>query len=313
MQTENNFFAELKNHYRHGGMTIRLIFINVAVFLFIGLLDVFSRLIGPSFSSIAQFIGSQFFTLQTDLYGFITHPWGLFTSIFAHFGLWHLLFNMLFLYFSGRMFEQVFDQRRLLYTYIVGGVFGGLFEIISHFIFPGMSGMSGLVVGASGSIMAILVALAFYQPRLEVSLFGLFKVRLVFLALFFIVKDLFSLGLNDGIAHFAHLGGAILGLWSIQNIYANSNIITASERLGNRIVNFFSVAFGKSSKAPKMKVTKGGGRTQTFKTDEEYNAEMKQRQEYTDAILDKISKSGYESLTKKEKDFLFNQSKGGKR
>lgn len=309
MQTESTFIEDLKNQYRHGGMTIRLIFLNAAVFLFIQLLQVFSRLIGGEVELFTGSFLANVFTLSTDLNEFILRPWGLITSIFAHFTIWHMVMNMLFLYFSGKMFESLFDQKRLWYTYLLGGVAGGLLEIVAHLIFPALQGESVVIVGASGSIMAIFSAMAFHRPNIMVNLFGVFPIRLIWLAGIFILTDLLSLGLNDGTAHFAHIGGVIIGLFSVQNIYSSSNLINRVQMFGDKIISFFKGLF--SSKG-KLKVKKGGStRTTQFKTDEEYNLDAKARQAKTDAILDKISKSGYESLTKAEKEFLFNQSKNG--
>lgn len=310
MQTERTFIDDIKHQYKFGGMTIRLLFINVSVFLLIQILQVLGRLIGGDFDILITNLLRSFFTLDTNLGSFILQPWGLFTSIFAHFSLWHFIMNMLFLYFAGKMFESLFDQKRLLYTYLLGGVAGGLLEIIAHLIFPALQEESIVIVGASGSIMAIFAALAFYRPNLKINLFGVFPIRLIFLAGFFILTDLIALGVKDGTAHFAHIGGFIIGMLSIQNINNRSNIITRVQVIGDKIVVFFNTLF---SSKKKFKVKKDGGTTRTtqFKTDEEFNLEAKQRQEKIDAILDKISKSGYESLTKAEKEFLFNQSKNG--
>lgn len=303
---QRNFIEEIKYQFLHGGMTIKLIMVNVAIFLIVGILIVFDRLIGGSQGFISSFL-FDLFALRTDFWGAITHPWAFFTSIFAHFTIMHLLVNMLFLYFSGRMFEQIFDQKRLLYTYLIGGVVGSIFEILAHAFFPIFQNQSITIVGASGSVMAIFVALAFHKPNLEVFLFGLFRIRLIFLALFFVLYDFLSLGINDGTAHFAHLGGAFLGMLSVQNLYSSNNIVSIVQKWGDSLLRFFS-----RSEGPRMKVKKGSGsRTQQFKSDEQYNQEAKVKQAKTDKILDKISKSGYESLTKEEKDFLFNQSKNG--
>ena len=304
MQTERTFLDDLKYQYKYGGMTIRLIIFNAVIFLALQILFVFARLIGGDVELFTADLTREIFALQTDPIGFLTHPWGLFTSIFSHFGLWHFIFNMLFLYFSGRMFESMFDEKRLLYTYILGGLAGGLFEILAHIIFPALQGTSVVIVGASGSIMAIFSAMAFYRPNLTVQLFGLFPVRIIIIAGLFILSDLISLGKQDSTAHFAHLGGVILGMWSIRSLYSSSNIITRSQRLGDLILSFFTRIF---TRKPKMKVSKGGN--QTFKKDEDYNLDKKARQEKIDRILDKISKSGYDSLSKEEKDFLFKQSK----
>jgi hypothetical protein len=157
--------------------------------------------------------------------------------------------------------------------------------------------------------MAIFAAMAFHRPRLQVNLFGIIPVPLIALAGFFILTDILSLGLNDGTAHFAHLGGVVIGMVSVQNLYNKNNIISIYSSLMKRITDFLKNLFSSNSK---LKVKKGGAtRGPAFKTDEEYNFDKKKRQEKIDLILDKISKSGYDSLTKAEKEFLFDQSKNG--
>jgi membrane associated rhomboid family serine protease len=301
MQTEQNLFDSLKNSYRFGGMTIRLIFINAAIFLLIQILSVIIRLMMAD-NSLLSVVLNAVFTLNTDIQHFIFMPWGLITSIFAHFSLWHFVLNMLFLYFSGQMFEQLFDSKRLWYTYLFGGIAGGILEIIAHVIFPALQNSQIVIVGASGSIMAIFMALAFYRPNLNVMLFGVFPVRLIFLALFFLLSDIISLGMNDGVAHFAHLGGAIFGALSIRNLAKKNNVMNVIQRLGDSLIQTVKSLFTGSIK-------KSQRSNRRMKTDEEYNLEKKTKQEKIDQILDKISKSGYESLTRHEKDFLFNQSK----
>lgn len=300
MQTQRTFVDDLKHQYKFGGMTIRLIFINVIVFLAIRILDVFFTLGGMSKGVFLFNYIDPIFGLHTKFETFATHPWALFTSIFTHYDFIHILLNMIFLYVSGRIFEQLFDEKRLLYTYLLGGISGGLLEVIAHSVFPTLGIFDDIVVGASGSIMAIFVAIAFYRPNMTVNIFGVLPVRIIIIALLFILQDLLSLGSADGTAHFAHLGGAILGLVSIQNLSSSNNIINLVQSFGSRIQNLFT-------KNRKLKIRKGSNAR--IKTDEEYNAESKVKQEEIDRILDKISKSGYESLSKKEKDFLFNQSK----
>ena len=306
MNTDRTFLDELKYQYRYGGVTVKLIFINVAVFLVVQMLLALNRLI---FDNEAGFV-TDFLSLNTDFSIFIYRPYTLFTSIFSHFTIIHLLFNMLFLYFSGNLFEQLFDKTRLTYTYILGGILGGMFELVAHLIFPALQSNEGtLIVGASGSIMALFTALAFYRPNIEVRLFNIFPLKLIYLALFFIVMDIITLGVKDGTAHFAHLGGAVFGFWSIQKPNSSSNVVNIVRSILNNMINFFKNLFSGNRK---LKVKKGGKtRSTQFKTDEDYNLEKKRKQEKTDAILDKISKSGYDSLTKAEKDFLFNQSNNG--
>jgi len=300
MNNSRNLVEELQFQLRHGSVTTKLIFANVFIFIIIQLIIVTYRLLLVDTNwSIADVI----FTLDTNFIGFLFKPWGLFTSIFSHFDIWHLLFNMLFLYFSGQFFESIFNGKRLWFTYIFGGIFGGILEILAHFIFPALQQSHTIVVGASGSVMAIFTALAFYSPNTKVNLFGVFPIRIYFIALFFLLKDLVGIASDDNIAHFAHLGGAIFGLLSIQNMYSKNNIINFLYSTIDKITAIFDKS---KFKKQKLKVQRGG-----FKSDEQYNLDKKKRQEKTDAILDKISKAGYESLSKEEKDFLFNQSKNG--
>ena len=296
---------EIKYQWKYGGIHIKLIGVNLAVFLFIGILIVFGRLIFGEEQNIMVPIIYEIFTLHGNFTGFLARPWGLFTSIFAHFELFHFLFNMVFLYFVSMLFLRYFSSSRLLYTYILGGILGGIFQIIAYSIFPALQGVSTYVVGASGSVMAIFMAVAFYRPMEEVHLFGIFKVKMILLAGIFILMDLFRLGTTDNVAHFAHLGGIVFGIWSIQKMNHPNNAITWMQRTVENIKRSLK-------KEPKMKVKKGGNKkAYNTMSDEDYNAYKKAKQEKIDAILDKISKSGYDSLTKKEKELLFDQSKNG--
>ena len=294
-----NLLQEFKFQLFSGTMTNRLVIINVLVFVFIILLEALSRLLKIDEAIINDFC-SQIFTLDTNIQGFILKPWGLFTSIFSHFDLWHLLFNMIFLYFSGAYFEKLFGAKKLLLTYFFGGLFGGIFELAAESLFPLLQNTHQLVVGASGSIMALFTALAFYSPNTKVNLFGIIPIKIYFIALFFLVQDLIGLGSDDQIAHFAHIGGATFGILSIINIQSNKNILNRLQK----IIEDFKLTFKRKNKRKNNEFSK-------VKTDEEYNYERKLRQDKTDVILDKIAKSGYESLSKSEKDFLFNQSKNG--
>jgi membrane associated rhomboid family serine protease len=290
MENNRNFLSELKHELLKGKMNHRLLIINVAVFIFIQIWLAIGRLGGASDDIIYHI-----FTLDPNFTRLLYHPWGILTSIFSHFDFIHLLFNMVFLYFAGKIYEDIFDSKRLLITYIIGGIFGGLAEIIIQSLFFPLK-ESALVVGASGSIMAIFVAVAFHSPNMKVQLFGQFSIRLYFVALFFLIQDIIGIGKNDGIAHFAHLGGAIFGVLSVQN----SSLLN---RIETGFTSLFKGKFGTSKKQqPKSR----------FKSNEDYNQERREQQIQTDKILDKISKGGYESLTKQEKDFLFKQSKNGK-
>ncbi len=294
MSNDRTLSEEIKFQLRFGGMHIKLIFANSIVFLLMLVLQLAMKTTGNVWIGLVQV---KVFALQTNLSDFAYAPYALITSIFTHFDALHFLFNMVFLYFAGSLFRQFFSDRRMLHVYIVGGIFGGLCELIAHQI----SGMNAIVVGASGSIMALFIAIAFYRPNITVNLLGIIPVKIYVIAIIFLVGDLVQTFSIDKTAHFSHLGGALIGFLSIQNLHSSSNIINWTESLHQRILAYFS---GRK-KQPKMKVQSGG---RTVKSDEQYNMDAKARQERIDKILDKISKSGYESLTKAEKDFLFSQS-----
>ena len=291
MIQKRNLFEELKHQVQNGTMTNRLIIINVAVFALIHILFAIAQFSGAP--GIGQLI-DQLFTLNASIKGVLYMPWGLLTSIFAHFDIWHIFSNMIFLYFAGNLFERYFNSKMLLITYLFGGLTGGIAEIISATFTTEIH----TVLGASGSVMAIFTALAFYSPNTKIYLFGTFPVRLFVLALFFLATDLIGIGnTNDHVAHFAHLGGALFGLLAMQNLNTPKNLLSKIDILWQK-----GNAWFKKISRPRPKGRK-------VKTDEEYNFEKTRKQEKTDRILDKISKSGYDSLNKDEKDFLFNQSK----
>jgi membrane associated rhomboid family serine protease len=279
---QRSILEEIKFQLNNGKMTVRLIIVNVIVFVAIYLVGLIEGLFGSSN------IGLSLFTFPTSILEFAVKPWTLFTSIIAHFSLGHLFFNMLFLFFAGSMFEQVFGGKKLLLSYIFGGIMGNLFELTVTFLFPDFS-PPHYVVGASGAIMAVFTAIAVYRPQTPIYLFGIIAIPIYVLALFFLAKDLIGLGASDEIAHFAHLGGAFFGFLAVQNIHSQSNIL-------NRITRLFE----RKQRTTPRKNTR-------YKTDEVFNSEKKAKQERIDEILDKISKSGYESLSREEKDYLFNQ------
>ena len=298
MHGERTFLEQLIYQWKHGGMMMKLLFINSFIFIVIQLISVFGRLMGiEAQTTVTEFLIS-IFGMETTFSSFLLHPWGIFTSIFAHFTLFHFISNMLFLYFAGKLFESIFERKYLFFTYLFGGIVGGFIELIAHASFPSLQDEAIVIVGGSGSIMALFATLAFYRPNLTISVFGIFNTRLIFIAAAFILSDLISLGINDGTAHFAHIGGVIFGALTVVSM-------AFFFKFYDRLTTF--TIFQKKSH---LKVKKGT-RTSTFKTDEEYNFEKRKKQEKTDAILDKIAKSGYESLSKIEKEFLFNQSKNG--
>ncbi len=270
---DKNIFQELKYRYQFGGMHIKLLFVNAIVFILIGFLHVFTRLLGDiEFQQTTAIFLHNLFALQADFLGLITKPWGLVTSIFSHFEFMHFLFNMLFLFFAGQLYEQLFGSKKLLNIYILGGMAGGILEIIAHELFPALSNAQSIVVGASGSIMAIFIAAAMYRPNTKIMLFGILPIRIIVLAGIYFLYDLLSLGMPDGTAHFAHIGGGIIGIISVRTMDKPNNILTRFTRFTDKVFVLFSRDFFKKKNT--FKVERGGRPL----TDEEYIARKKENQ-----------------------------------
>jgi membrane associated rhomboid family serine protease len=218
------------------------------------------------------------------------HPWTLFTYMFLHIELFHILFNMLWLYWMGQLFIEYLGERKFVYTYILGGLSGGLLYLIVSAL---TNSPPSLLMGASAGIMAIIIAVAVLLPNYPIFLFLIGEVKLKYVALgAFILTSIIDFSSNSG-GKISHIGGALYGwiyVWQGRRGYDFANILNSFFK---RIGNIFSSDKSKSKRA-KMTVSRGG------KSD---------KQKRIDDILDKISRSGYDSLSKEEKDFLFKSSK----
>jgi membrane associated rhomboid family serine protease len=292
----NNFIDYLKNAYRTGGIVIKIMMINAFVFLFYILLNIIGKLfLIDGIEKLFNFL----FIMPGSFSELIYKPWTIVTNLFAHEQFGHFFWNMIMFYFTAKLFVQFFGEKRLLSTYIFGGIFAGLIHILSYVIFPFYSNhIPANILGASGSIAALIGALVYYKPHLKVRLFFMIEIPFWVFGVFFILSDLLYLTKADGIAHFAHIGGVIFGVLSVLRVNQSSNFM-------NTLDNWVSFNFS-FKRQPKMKVYRN---KDTNKMSDDFFRENKaKKQKQVDAILDKISKNGYESLTKKEKDFLFKYS-----
>jgi membrane associated rhomboid family serine protease len=311
---KENVGQYIKRLVLQSGMVGKLIAANTIVFLVFVLIGIFGNLtyvpeidadgfLMPSIGSIAKgyFIAPG---LASEL---IYKPWSVITYMFTHADFRHFFFNMIMLYFSGRIFVNFFGERRLLLTYILGGIFAYALHVFAYSVFPGMA-VYGYpnILGASGSIMAVFIGAAFYQPGYKVNLLGVLSVQLFILAAIYVISDLAGLGSESRTAYIAHLGGALFGGLSVINALSSKNFMNRIDRFIFKLkVSGFS--FKRKQRKPKMKVhhsTKA-----STQTDDQYNADKVAHKARIDAILDKISKKGYEGLSKAEKDILFNESK----
>jgi len=228
----------------------------------------------------------------------ILKPWTVFTYMFLHEGFFHVLFNMLWLYWFGRIFSDYFDQKKLVSVYIMGGLSGALLYILSFNIFPAFSETIhvSIALGASASVMAIVIAAAAYVPDYSVHLFLLGKVKIKYIALgIFLLTSVFDFSVNTG-GKIAHIGGAILG-------YVYAVRYKQGKDTGKWINSAIDGIATWFKPRKKMKVS-----YKKPMTDLEYNKMKTDHQEQINKILEKISKGGYDSLTKEEKEILFKES-----
>ncbi|MFH0867341.1 MAG: rhomboid family intramembrane serine protease [Bacteroidota bacterium] len=302
-----NIFDDLKKFFFSRNMLSRLILINVIVFIlaYISYLYYYLLKITPDISicgsSISKFI--YWLAVPADTGALLIKPWTVFTYMFLHENFLHILFNMIMLYFSGTLFIQYLGGKKLLCTYIIGGLAGALFYIIAFNFFPVFSEIKNcsIALGASASVIAVLVAIAFHIPDFIVNLFMVFRVKLKYIALALIIIDLFSIPKENPGGHLAHLGGAFWGFNYIMSLKKNNDLYS----IFNPIRKFFKNLFRPK---PKLRVEYKKAKPVT---DDEYNRLRAEKQKKMDAILDKISKNGYDSLSREEKEFLF--SSGNKK
>jgi len=232
-----------------------------------------------------------------------TQPWSLFTYMVLHESIWHILFNMLWLYWFGKIFLQYLDQRQLLMTYILGGLTGGLVYILAYNIFPvfGPALPNAYALGASASVMAIVTAIAFHVPNYTLYLLLIGRIRIVYLAIALFVFDFFMIPSGNAGGHIAHIGGALFGFTWVTLVHPA--LRGKFRRAGNWSYGGWKV-FRRKKQA-------GSGDAEHTRpmSDEEYNTRRAENQKKIDEILEKISRGGYESLTREEKELLFRSSK----
>ncbi|HYG02496.1 MAG TPA: rhomboid family intramembrane serine protease [Chryseosolibacter sp.] len=297
-------FEEFKSAFnKHNNAPAQLIIINVVIFLFLGFLYVISTI--SYFDDAFNILHSQF-QIPARFSEFITRPWTIITYMFTHdlSGILHILFNMLVLYWFGRLFVEYLGSDKLVAIYILGGLAGGVAYLLAYNTIPFFAERaqehSIVMVGASASVNAIVVATATLLPNYTFFLLFLGPVRIKYIAAFYIVISfLGAVGSNAG-GNIAHLGGALIGFVYMKQLQAGSNWGMWVTMTLDWIKNIFKPRSNVkvSYRKQKAATTSAGGTNKPSYTQDEI-----------DAILDKISAAGYESLTKEEKEKLFNASK----
>ncbi len=290
-------FENIKKFFLGRNMLSRLILINIIVFIIANIFNLFFSLykIPRAYS-----LFTEWFAVPSNPEALLNKPWTVFTYMFLQENFFHILFNMIMLYFGGTLFLQFLGGKKLLSTYIFGGITGALIYILAFNYFPVFSEVSkySVALGASASVLAVLVAIAFYIPDYSVNLFLFGRVKMKYIALFFVLIDVLSIEKENPGGHIAHLGGALWGFAYILFLKGNRDIY----KIFNPVNNFL-----KNILKPKSKLKVEYKKNRPL-TDDEYNKIRAEKQKKIDAILDKISKNGYSSLSREEKEFLFSSN-----
>lgn len=258
----------------------KLIIINILFFLFPYLINGIIFLFGQQ-----ALINLNFLKLSPEFSKIIFQPWSIVTYSFIHGGFGHILWNMLLLYFSSQFFFNLFSKQKFINTYFLGVIFGGILFVFSYHIFPVFKGLNVNLIGSSAGVMAVIIFICTYTPDQEIRIL-FFNLKLKYIGIILITINVIQLPSGNAGGNIAHLGGALFGFLYAFNLKKGIDIANSFETF----LNYFSKLFVVEKKEKKY-----------------INSNIKQKK--IDEILDKINKSGYDSLTKEEKDFLFKAGK----
>ncbi|WP_428742243.1 rhomboid family intramembrane serine protease [Tenacibaculum sp.] len=279
----------LKYRFKHAGIVEKLIYINLAVFLLAFITNTFGFL----FQSKTNFV-VEWLALPANFNDFLIKPWTIITYGFLHTSFLHILLNLIALFYIGHLFQQYFTPKQLLSFYLLGTLFGGIIFVGSYNFFPALQNVAhnSVLLGASAGISAIFIGIATYIPNYELKFPLIGFVKLWVLACIWIAVDIIQIPAGNAGGHLAHLGGALFGFFYVRS--------ASNKELD--VFNSLKKVFTKKEKKLKT-VYKSGNKTPKS------NVNKTKNQQEIDTILDKISKSGYDTLSKDEKEFLFKQGK----
>lgn len=281
---------DIKQRYSQGGMMLRLVYINVGAFILLRIAALVAWLFGADAGQVLKWV-----EVPSQPGELLCRPWTLVTYCFAHYDLLHVLFNMLWLYWLGRIFLEYFTPKNLSGLYILGGLGGALLYLLAYNFLPALTGAHAYLIGASASVIAIVVAVAAYVPNYKVGLLFLGDVALKWIALAMVLMAVMGIGASNTGGDIAHLGGALVGFWFAYSFKRGHDIT----KWINAVLD--TIAAAVCSKTPGVGAPVGG---RDFASGEQEPTEAD-----LDRVLDKIRRSGYASLTAHERDILFNASR----
>ncbi|MCK5694320.1 MAG: rhomboid family intramembrane serine protease [Bacteroidales bacterium] len=293
---------EIKESFRKGTTLHKLIYLNLGLFLAVQIVRIV-LLLSNAYELFPGFL--NYLAVPANLEVLARRPWTLITYMFLHEGFIHILFNLLWLYWFGTVFIQELGLKKLLSTYLLGGLAGGILYVVFYNVFAVFEGVreGSIALGASAAVMSVVVATATYQPERRMHLVLIGPIKIVYIALFmFIFTSLVDFSVNTG-GKIAHIGGALSGFLFAYYYKRGKDITKGFDRIMDSIATWFKP--GKE----KLKVTYKRSADQKPPADDiQYKQEKAAEQKEIDQILDKISKAGYDSLSSREKEMLFKMS-----
>lgn len=287
----NSWKEQLRYQVRTADVLQRLLLVNIVLFVLLHLVHSLSALFLHPLLDFAT--ASRWLAVPAAIPVLAFKPWTLLTYQFYHWDFFHLLFNMLWLYWMGKIFQEYLGAPKLLGTYLLGGLSGAIFYIVFYNVFPLFADgvQDSFALGASASVLAITVATATLLPDYPINLLFFGAVRLKWIALITILLDLINISGSNAGGHIAHLGGAFFGFLYIRQL-----------RAGRDLSAWLQALFYRNG-------GRGSLRVRHRRSDDDFLNDKKSKQERLDEILDKINRSGYGSLSREEQDFLFRASK----
>lgn len=300
------FIDNIRQRYSSASLLMRFIYINIAVFVVLRIAGLISFFVTGSSDNLVHWV-----ELPSSLPLLLQRPWTVVTYMFSHYGLLHILFNMLWLYWLGRIFLECFTPRQMGGLYVLGGLAGAALFVLAYNLLPHLAMSQAMLIGASASVMAIVIAIAVYRPNYPIGLLFIGNISLKWIAIATVFIDLISVeGANMG-GHIAHIGGMLMGLWFALAIKRGHDLTAWINRAIDAVVLLFS---GKKKSGVGQR--KRAGRTYNYHKAQNENKTSKKKstssspdEERLDEILAKLKRSGYDALTDDEKDFLFNASR----
>ncbi len=312
----SSVIEDIKRQFQYGNVVTRLIIVNVAVFIAVNLAGlIFFLIMGKGGND--YFISSvlhPWFCASYEWKHILFKPWTIFTYMFLHYDFWHIIFNMLFLFWFGRILRDLGGNHRIFAIYVLGGLAGFVVYVISGILMDGSGIIGQYALGASAGVMAVVLAAAALAPEYSMHLLLIGPVRLKYIALVLVLMDLLFLSRGNTGGHFAHLGGAFMGWFFVYQLREKGNDLSIPfNNFIEKITGFFGNIKDRLSgkRRPKVVYKNPTGKRAKGNAKSDHLTIVPDQSE-VDEILDKIKRNGYESLTPEELDTLACASKNAK-